>query len=133
MRAIFLVSAALLLTGSGDVDAKDLSRQITALGPAGQSCSTWSHERQKLQRARSWSSDLKFMSAWITGYLTGSNEAMVARGEQDALLTMHADLPAAFAWIDDYCHAQPINSIYDASAALMSKLRKDTDKQRSAN
>jgi hypothetical protein len=133
-RISFLVSVVLLIMAAFEyAHAEGLSPHITTLGPAGQNCETWTQEREKLQRAGVWSSDLKFMSAWITGYLTGANEATVDRGEQDTLLATRADVPAAFAWIDDYCRAQPRNSIYDASASLMMELRKKPIKSRSGN
>jgi hypothetical protein len=133
MRAFFLVSAVLLLMDIQDAHTEDLSPHVTTLGPAGQSCDNWTRERQKLRRTGVWNSDLKFMSAWITGYLTGANETMVDTGGQDALLATRTDLPAAFAWIDDYCHTQPLNSIYDASVSLMPELRKKVTKSRSGN
>jgi hypothetical protein len=133
MKVFFLVSALLLLLDFQDAHAQGLSPRVMILGPAGQSCDNWTHEREKLRRTGAWSSDLKFMSAWITGYLSGANETVVNTGGQDALLATRTDLPTAFAWMDDYCHARPLNSIYDASVSLMTELRKKSIKSSKGN
>jgi len=133
MKVFFLVSALLLLLDFHDARAQGLSPPVTTLGPAGQSCDNWTQEREKLRRTGAWSSDLKFMSAWITGYLTGANETVANTGRQDVLLMTRTDLPAALAWIDSYCHAQPLNSIYDASVSLMTELRKKSTKTPTGN
>jgi hypothetical protein len=133
MKLVFLVSALLLLLDFQDAHAQGLSPPVTALGPAGQSCDSWTQEREKLRRTGAWSSDLKFMSAWITGYLTGANETAANTGKQDILLATRTDLPAALSWIDSYCHAQPLNSIYDASVSLMTELRKKSSKTPTGN
>jgi hypothetical protein len=124
MKALSLVGSVLLLMAIDGAHAQPLTPRSTALGPAGQSCRNWTQERLNLQHTGAWSSDLKFMSAWITGYLTGVNEAMISTGEQDVLSATHTDLSSTFAWIDNYCHEHPLRSIFDASASLMAELKK---------
>jgi hypothetical protein len=124
MKACSLVSSVILLIAIEDAHAQSLPPHKTALGPAAQSCRNWIQERQKLRHTGTWDSDLKFMSAWVTGYLTGANEAMIGTGKQDVLSATHTDLSSTFAWIDNYCNGQPLSSIFDASESLMTELRK---------
>jgi hypothetical protein len=64
------------------------------------------------------------MSTWICGFLTGSNDAMFLLSKKDFLSDSQVDGDAAFGWIDNYCRTQPLNNVYDASAALATELEK---------
>ena len=60
------------------------------------------------------------MTAWALGYLTAYNQygtdlkGDVSGGRHTEELTK---------WIDDYCHKNPADSFYHASAALIRRFR----------
>jgi len=64
------------------------------------------------------------MLTWVGGFLTGSNDSMFILSKKDFLADSRIDGDAAFGWIDNYCRSQPLNSLYDASAALVTELEK---------
>jgi hypothetical protein len=63
------------------------------------------------------------MGAWVMGYLTGVNTASTHRGDPDFLLRTNIDGPAAWAWIDNYCRANPLDNLFNASQALELELK----------
>ena len=81
---------------------------ITVRGPGASSCGTWTADRR---RGGEWP---MMDEAWILGFLTGS--AYVATDGRDPVSGV--DNEGIFAWIDNYCRANPLKEIIDAAAAF---------------
>ena len=118
--AIFL---ALLI--SAQVSIAQNPPSILTMGPAATiSCGTWMQERESFRRTGTATPRLVVMQTWVGGFLTGSNDSMFILSKKDFLEDSQVDGDAAFGWIDNYCRAQPLNTLYDASAALVTELEK---------
>jgi hypothetical protein len=81
------------------------------IGAGALSCGQWLTDRQGLYSAQT-------IEAWITGYLSGFN-AYVFHGD----MTNHTDNAGLFSWIDDYCHAHPLDDIAVATDRLIDALK----------
>ena len=60
--------------------------------------------------------------AWLLGYLTGSNEPFAGSGKEPLRRLNSAD--QAYLWVDNYCKANPLQSVSDAGKALLRELSK---------
>ena len=83
----------------------------TIIGPGTLSCSQWLTDRQGLHRAQD-------IEAWITGYLSGFDAYVLHGG-----ITKGTDNNGWFAWIDDYCHAHPLDDVAVATDHLIDTLK----------
>jgi hypothetical protein len=79
----------------------------TVIGAGTLSCSQWLTDRQGLHSAQD-------IEAWITGYLSGF-DAYVLHGD----ITRGSNNDGLFAWIDDYCHAHPLDDVAVATDHLI--------------
>src|SRR5580704_10978413 len=103
--AMFLVAA-----NSGAPTAGNVGAPII-IGVGALSCGQWLTDRQGLHSAQP-------MEAWITGYLSGFN-SYVLHGD----ITKNIDNAGLFSWIDDYCHAHPLDDIVAATDWLIDALK----------
>jgi hypothetical protein len=105
-----IVPSAMLLALTVQAAAQDLP----VLGQGNLSCNSWA------ERRAGDAVDAATMTAWALGYLTAYNQygadpkVDVSGGQHTEELTK---------WIDDYCHKNPTDSFYSASAALIRKFR----------
>ena len=113
LRAKAILPAAMLLTLTVQGAAQDLP----VLGQGNLSCNSWA------ERRAGDAIDAATMTAWVLGYMTAYNQygadpkVDVSEGQHTEELTK---------WIDEYCHKNPTDSFYSASAALIRKFRKTT-------
>jgi hypothetical protein len=111
-RMVIVVATMLLVTLTVQGSAQDLP----VLGQGNLSCSSW------IERRAGDAVDAATMTAWTLGYVTAYNQYSanasgdVSGGHQTEELTK---------WIDDYCQANPNDSFYHASAALITKFREN--------
>jgi hypothetical protein len=101
-----IVAVTMLLVPSGQVFAE--SRMTVGNGL--KSCGTWTQKRQT-------NDDSVFVS-WVVGYLSGMN---LDSTHPDALLG--TDFDGLMGWIDNYCRANPLQSIAIAGTVLMRQLQ----------
>ena len=59
--------------------------------------------------------------SWVLGYLTAYNDLVL---KVDGDVANQVDNPALFSWIDNYCQANPLANVYNASATLLNELRR---------
>jgi hypothetical protein len=106
-------AAALLVTlcvSALPVDAKDAFQVI---GAGVDSCGTWTAESRIA---------LGFQNkSWVLGYVTGYNRYGLAIDSNVAHGTNAAGI---IGWIDNYCRANPLDSIAAAAESLVEELRR---------
>ncbi len=88
---------------------------VNVLGYGNRSCGSW------LQVRNIPSYDEAAQLSWVAGYLTGFNN--YASG-QSGNVSAGIDLDGQFAWIDAYCQAHPLDSLFQATGALVRELEK---------
>jgi hypothetical protein len=81
------------------------------IGAGTLSCGQWLTDRQGLHSAQD-------IEAWITGYLSGFG-VYVLHGD----ITRGSDNGPLFGWIDDYCHAHPLDDVAVATDHLIDALK----------
>ena len=79
-------------------------------GYGGESCGTWIEERKN----NNFSIQEVAMEQWAFGFIEGADWASVELKE--------TDINAIPAWFDNYCQANPLDAIADATIALIHKL-----------
>jgi len=90
-------------------------QQVLVVGVGNGSCGKWIEDR------RSAGPSMFITQGWIAGYLTAyNNYAPYANGN----VSRGTDVDGLFAWIDRYCRANPLDSIFRASSALILDLEK---------
>jgi hypothetical protein len=104
----YLVIAALVLCGLATEARAD---KFTNYGQGMQSCGAWlASSTDKADRL--------FFTTWILGWVS-------AAGYYDAQGALReTDSDAIAAWVDNYCHAHPLDHIAVAAAALVTALAK---------
>ena len=104
-RIMILVVAALSAATTANAGSPII------LGAGALSCGQWLTDRQGLHSAQD-------TEAWIAGYLSGFG-AYVLHGD----VTRGSDDKALFGWIDDYCHAHPLDDVAVATDHLIDALK----------
>jgi len=106
-----VVPVVVLLTLTVQVAAQELP----VLGQGNLSCNSWA------ERRAGDAVDAATMIAWALGYITAYNhygaepKGDVSGGQPTEELAK---------WIDDYCHKNPTDNFYGATAALIRKFQK---------
>ena len=77
------------------------------------SCGTWVDYKEKNNKV-----GIIAAERWLTGYLSGFSVA------QDIDVLVDADLKSLSLWMDNYCRANPLDSISDGGLALFLELAK---------
>jgi len=63
--------------------------------------------------------------AWVLGFLSGWNGAwLMAQKEKEDPLRKLNSADQAFLWLDNYCKANPLNHLSEATQALYLELRR---------
>ena len=106
-----VASSVVLLTLMVQVAAQELP----VLGQGNLSCNSWA------ERRAGDAVDAATMIAWALGYMTAYNH-YGAEPKGDVSGGQHTEELAK--WIDDYCHRNPTDNFYGATAALIRKFRK---------
>jgi hypothetical protein len=111
MRTVIAIGLALWATGAS-------AQQYMVLGEGrATSCGTWQQERRTRSIA------LLGSQAWVLGYVTRANYDGASTGA-NANLTAGTDYEGLYAWIDNYCRANPLKNIANAAENLVATLQK---------
>ena len=95
----------------------------TIKGSGNDNCGDWIKYRQSVSGQQATSREVMLLSmeqSWIDGFVSGIN-ATKAYGSGDLLGSRPGE--GMYAWVDNYCRSKPLDSILDASIALVSALR----------
>ena len=109
IRSILVV--AVILGSQGHATASE----VHVLGFGNNSCGTWLQNRG----AQSYAEAAQL--AWVTGYVTAFNNYAE---NQSGDISAGTDADGLFSWIDSYCRANPLDSLFRASAALIRELER---------
>lgn len=102
---------AALLFVSPSVKAQD--RQFQYWGfPGYDSCGDWTSHRKNR--------DNQILEGWVLGYVTAAN----VYGDNDGLLGTGSGSTGMLAWVDQYCAANPLDTVLTASAKLVIELKR---------
>jgi hypothetical protein len=104
MRKTLLLTVLTVLLGAGEAEAQGYQ----LLGSGANSCGSWTAHMLEYSRP-----DLQ-EAAWVLGFLSGIG--YVGKNGDAPLDGM--DAQGVWAWIDNYCHAHPIENIGLAAAAF---------------
>lgn len=104
----YLVVASLVLCG---LAAEAHADKAINYGAGVSSCGEWLADANK-------ELDRMYDTSWLLGWVSAAGFYDV-RGD-----LRHTDAAAMSAWVDNYCHAYPLNNIADAAAALIKALAK---------
>ena len=99
MRMVLLACVAVCASGEARAD-------YTSIGQGSSSCGTWAEYRRSGGAVR--------QEQWILGFLSGVG--WVNLNGDDPLKGL--DAPAVFAWIDNYCRANPLHHVNKAAGSL---------------
>jgi hypothetical protein len=99
-----------LLTSIGTSAAAGNGGSVFGVGNA--SCGHWT-EARKMHMAN-------VEEQWVAGFLTGTNGILFTDMHVEILDDM--DASGLFAWIDNWCSANPLNHIAHAASTLMLEL-----------
>ena len=105
MKVSFFIAITLLVCSATEIHA-----QAMIFGIGNQSCGAWTQARA----ANQWGG----LAGWVGGYFTGLSEHAGPRND----VTRGIDMPGLLAWIDNYCQAHPLNSVFEASSSLAAEL-----------
>jgi hypothetical protein len=111
MRAwVTIILVAISIGASVKVSRADR----TYIGDGSNSCGAWTQERATdTQRVQLW-------KGWLLGFLSGAN---IWDSNADFLLTQKLDAAALYAWMDNYCRAHPLDTVYFAAIKLVVELQ----------
>jgi hypothetical protein len=76
------------------------------------SCGRWLEDRQ------SHGSESKVSEGWVWGFISGMNAAAEEFGLNISFAGSGTDSAAQLAWLDNYCHAHPFDTLTEAAQAL---------------
>ena len=112
MARVLVLAAALVLGAGAAARAADPQGYYTIQGVGLESCEVWLGERLS-DGPTAW-----YHQQWVLGYITAFNR-WVHNGSNVAVNIAPDKL---FAWIDEYCHRNPRQSLSLATEALVEKL-----------
>lgn len=109
LRYLVITLAIVGLANSALAETKPI------LGPGAGTCGTWTQERKETQYPHK--------LGWVLGFISSYNHYM------NKNIFGNADAQAIASWIDNYCSANPLDSVYTVSIALIRELeRRDNSK-----
>lgn len=113
-RALLALITLVLLEATGAQAHSDNGRGFTVLGIGNKSCGSWVSDRKSKSGA-----DLVDV-AWVLGFLTAYNEF----GPEPDDVTAQTDVNGVAGWIDNDCTDHPLDTISQATQALINELNK---------
>ena len=119
-KNLLLVTITTVFTfASYQIHAKELSTTpIMAYGEATSSCGSFVESKQN-------DSQRYIYLAWLNGYLTAINMhdgSRLYNGSRD--IKAGRDPQALMLWLENYCHANPLDSFFQAVTKLQQELQK---------
>jgi len=112
---VFLFVLCLFLLGR-PVGVAQAAESILVFPPGLDSCQVWTQGRIQTgvaQLAR---------QAWVLGFVTAANAYTQTYGYGDGNLTKGTDAEGLYAWIDNFCIANPFNGLSSATTAMTNDL-----------
>lgn len=106
MRLVLVQVALVLVLLCDGAQAADPDGNYTVLGIGNRSCGHWTVERGTKSNF--------IITAWVGGFVSGVGSS--GKGFDPA---HNLDGDAIWAWVDNYCHAHPLETIGGASAAFV--------------
>jgi hypothetical protein len=82
--------------------------------PGSDSCANWTENRKNRLSSN------QVLEGWVLGFVTGYNQY----GASDGGTTQGGNATAILGWMDQYCAANPLDSVYWASTKLVSELKR---------
>lgn len=109
-------ATAITLLVLGTLSTPAFSNQVRVLAYGGQSCGDWTKERHSNSGAA------VAMESWTLGYITGFNAYGLPDTVATADVSGNASSEALFAWLDNYCRANPLDTLHVATDKLINEL-----------
>ena len=109
-------AAAILLAAAFGASADrpgTAATRYVILGAGNRPCGSWLKLRSQA------SPDSEVLQSWVLGYLTSVNANLLTTSED---VTTGSSAETAYAWIDNYCAAHPLDSLARATGALLDSL-----------
>jgi hypothetical protein len=85
-------------------------RAVKGAGTTG--CASWTKERASPHHIQ--------YRAWVDGFLSASN---LADNDPDWMLQLANNSEGVYAWVDNYCRTNPLDSIVQAAMKLRDELK----------
>ncbi len=125
ITSIVLVAASLVAVPVAAVGQDTMQ----TFGAALESCGAWTQGREEAGNELSYGSSgasVQRLSreSWVEGYITALNVNLPSRGGAVLNILEGGDLLGAFAWIDNYCAANPLDDLNRATFLLTDELRR---------
>jgi hypothetical protein len=101
MKLILIVTAATLMSVRAEAD-----QTYTVVGQGTLSCGAWMTARQERSAFG--------IQQWVLGFLSG----VAFMGAPKIAPLESTDGPGVWAWIDNYCHAHPVETVSGAATVF---------------
>lgn len=118
IRAMLVAAVMMVPYAQVAADNTDDPRMVFTPESTPTSCGAWTEARQT-QSVRA-----GLLQEWVWGFLSGMN---LKSDKPDALLG--TDPEGLTAWLDNYCRANPLATITEASVKLLEQLRANAAKR----
>ncbi|QHP70021.1 hypothetical protein EI171_23630 [Bradyrhizobium sp. LCT2] len=106
-----LLAAGYVVTSAPAIFAAEGDRMVYGAGMV--TCAEWQQYRSTGNNAATLQ-----VQAWIDGFLSGYNSASSAKD----FISPKPESVAYYAWIDNYCIANPLNRVAEAAVGLKAEL-----------
>ena len=101
-----IVLAVMLFAGKAD------AQMLRILGAGATVCGRWVIDRRE-------DSALAIDEfSWVLGFFTGLNAGLPAESSNDHQVGAQLDVDVARVWLDNYCTAHPLDTLYQAANGL---------------
>ena len=118
-RILATLAVVVALLFSAGAAWKAEAGEYKILGPGNKSCGAWIAESKK--QALLYYQN----SGWVLGYISAFNTwGPLEKKPGVSHISKGTDVDGLFAWIDNWCRANPLDWISDASVALIKQLIK---------
>jgi hypothetical protein len=116
MKRTLLLSLLAAFTFAGTILASAEDTRFVSFGAGVRSCGTWTETRRSGNTTTT-----EYYQQWVAGFLSATN-MFTARnnkiGNIDILAQPNIDTQGLWAWVDNYCIANPLDTVTDAADAL---------------
>ena len=117
MKRSLLPLLVIGFTFVGTISGSAEEGMVTTLGDDGKTCGTWT----VLRRSRTMIAD--YYQGWVGGFVSGANSTYTLKANINILGKPDlVDAEGLYAWVDNYCATNPLNTIAQASNALVNEL-----------
>lgn len=104
--------ARMLLATVLMTDVAQAQATVIIMGEGTSSCGTWTAARRDREAYRH--------EAWVAGFISGVANASITQSSRQAIDPLRGvDINGVLGWIDNYCHAHPLDLIENAAWAFI--------------